>query len=83
MAPYKRVLIDSEDYLRRLIRYIHYNPIAGGLTENLKNWRYTSYNGILSNNSTMLSRNEVLTYFNDRDNFIYWHKAEPDISTFF
>jgi len=83
MAPYKRILIENEEYFRRLIRYIHYNPIMAGLAENIYDWEYSSYNAIISEKPTLVSRNEILSYFNDKDNFIYWHKSEQDISTLF
>jgi putative transposase len=36
-GPFKSVLIESNEYLLHLCRYIHRNPLDGGLVDNLEN----------------------------------------------
>src|SRR5699024_10153317 len=74
MTPFKRKFIDSEEYLRKLIRYIHFNPVTAGLCDKLEDWEFSSYKSLLSNKPTLLLREEVLDWFDDRDNFVYTHK---------
>ncbi|MCH7400295.1 transposase [Belliella kenyensis] len=80
MHPFKRKLIQDEKYLRKLIHYIHYNPIEAGLTKSLEGWKYSSYNAIVSRSETRLQREEVLGYFDNLENFIYCHKSPPNVS---
>ena len=73
-SPFKRKLISSEDYLRQCIIYIHQNPNS----EDFKNFPYSSYKTILSNNNTSLKRSEVNELFEDKENFIFCHQKEAD-----
>jgi putative transposase len=40
---YKAVLVDSDEYLLHLSKYIHKNPIEAGMVENLADYRWSSY----------------------------------------
>ena len=75
-SPFKRIRIDSEDYLRNLIIYIHQNP------ENFRNYKFSSYRTIVSNSQTAIHREEVLALFEDRSNFIFCHQNPVDNSQF-
>ncbi|WP_435133924.1 transposase [Formosa sp. A9] len=66
--PFKRKQITDDIYLRNLIHYIHYNPIAGGFTETLDAWRYSSYHTIVSEGHTSVASEAVIALFDDRDN---------------
>lgn len=79
MRPFKRKKVTDEAYLRKLVHYIHYNPIAAGLTENYS-WRYSSYPAIISTNNTNICREEVIDLFDDLENFKYIHATPPKIS---
>ncbi len=68
----KREQVTSDDYLIQLIAYVHLNPIKHGFSQAL-NYPYSSYNAIVSKKKTNLLRNEVLEYFEDVENFLYWH----------
>ena len=71
-SPFKRIRIDSEEYLRNVIIYVHQNP------DNFNNYRYSSYKTIISEKITSVSRKEVLDLFDDKENFIKCHKIEID-----
>ncbi|SHE96158.1 hypothetical protein [Chryseobacterium takakiae] len=66
-SPFKRILIDSEDYLRNLIIYIHQNP------ENFQNYKFSSYLAVLSDVETNIKRKEIIELFDNRENFIGSH----------
>lgn len=74
MPNYKRINIRSDNYFTDLIVYIHLNPIKSGLTASLDEWKYTSYKGIIFNNSTFIDAELTLDFFNDLDNFIFVHQ---------
>lgn len=74
LYPFKRILVDKEDYLLYLINYIHRNPIHHGLVKNFADWKYSSYNTILSNKSTKIERSNILQLFGSINDFIVFHE---------
>jgi len=73
---FKRKLIDKENYLTRIIYYIHLNPMHHKLSHNYKNYHWSSYNSILSNMSTKVRRQKVLDLFENKMNFIELHQKQ-------
>ncbi len=47
---FKDVLVESDEQLLHLTRYIHLNPTSSGLVKNPKEWRYSSYKDFLGEN---------------------------------
>ena len=76
---YRRKKVDSEKYMSHLIIYIHRNPIKHGFSNKCENYSYSSYLSILANNNAILKSKEILSFFNDKDNFIFSHRMEPDV----
>jgi REP element-mobilizing transposase RayT len=74
-SPFKRIRVDSEEYLKNLIIYIHLNPTD--LKLNFEEYKFSSFNSILSNSKTNLKREEVIKIFGDQKNFIYCHNHPP------
>jgi REP element-mobilizing transposase RayT len=60
-------------FLQHLVAYIHLNPVKHEFTDDFKKYKYSSFQSILSTNSTKLKRNEVIGFFDDIDNFVFWH----------
>lgn len=75
-SPFKRIRIDSEEYLRYLIIYVHQNP------ENFKRYKYSSYHAIVSDLETSISRDEVISLFDDKENFMICHQKPIDENQF-
>ncbi len=69
----RRTLISDEEYLRNIVTYIHQNPIHHKMCTKLEEWKYSSYNSILSEKPTLLEREEVINWFGDLENFIDMH----------
>ena len=76
--PFKRRKIDNEKYLRNIIHYIHYNPVHHEFTKDLKEWKYSSYNSLITQKKTRLKRDEVIEWFDDLENFVFIHSQEAD-----
>jgi hypothetical protein len=72
-TPFKRVRVENENYLRELACYINTNAQKHNLVENFKDWKWSSYNNTISNKKTKLVKEELISYFNDIDNFIHCH----------
>ncbi|GHT76636.1 hypothetical protein FACS189413_09110 [Bacteroidia bacterium] len=68
----KRIRITNDDYLIQLAVYIHLNPVKHGFSTTV-DYPFSSYNSILSDKNTLLKREELLSYFDDKANFMYWH----------
>jgi putative transposase len=78
--PFERKLVDSEKYFQNLIFYIHNNPVFHGFTNHINDYPWSSYETILSDKPTKLKRNEVIEYYGDRDNFVYFHNQNQNLN---
>ncbi len=76
----KRKCIDSELYLKKLINYIHFNPVHHGYTHSPELWKYSSYNAILKQHNTSVNYAQVIELFDDISNFSYMHQSPMDFS---
>lgn len=74
-TPFKKALVDNNDYITHLIYYIHSNSQKHNLTTDFRNWKWSSYPSFISNKHTKLMRNEVFEWFGGEENFIGFHKA--------
>lgn len=81
-SPFKRKEIKSEDYLRKVIIYIHRNPQNHGLTDNFKTYEFSSFYELTNDIPTKLNRKEAIELFDDTDNFIFSHNKDFDIEEF-
>lgn len=75
--PFRRKCIDSEVYRRRVLFYIHYNPVHHGLCDDFTTYPHSSYRGILSGLPTHLERAQVLAWFGGREGFVEFHRSKP------
>ncbi|MBN1643178.1 MAG: transposase, partial [Anaerolineae bacterium] len=60
--PFQRIPVTSEAYLRRLVVYIHQNPVRHGFVDQLSEWPYSSYAALLSTKPTHVARDAVLEW---------------------
>jgi len=72
--PFKRKLIDTEEYLKMIIIYTHVNPIHHQITQSFENYRWSSYKALLDNQPTKLPRKTIYDIFEGRDRFIEDHR---------
>ncbi len=79
---FKRKEVDSDRYLLQLIQYIHRNPVAAGYVDDYTDWRYSSYNAILSEGKSGVHREMVLELFEGRDAFILSHQAYDEANRY-
>jgi len=84
--PFKRIMVEDEDYFVLLVNYIHRNPIHHGLVKQLSDWKYSSYKTIISDKPTRLDRVEVLSFFDSIQDFFLFHeenKQKPGVEKFY
>lgn len=68
--PFKRKEVDSDDYFRKLIVYIHQNPVHHKFTKSFKDYPYSSYSHFLNfDEDSFLNREKVLDLFGGLVNF--------------
>jgi len=77
--PFKRKLVESEDYLRRLVYYIHHNPVHHGFSDTIIKYPWTSYLAIVKPHETKLKQEEVIDWFEDLENFKFYHQQEHEL----
>jgi len=70
--------INSEEYLQMCIAYIHNNPVKHGFCISPNNWKFSSFNTIISNKPTKIKREEVISWFENTNNFVYYHQSKAD-----
>lgn len=71
---FKRKEVADEHYFSQLIYYIHANPQHHGIFDDFRDYPYSSYQSLLSDKPTKLSRNEAISWFGDRDAYRIFHK---------
>lgn len=71
--PFERKRVNSEDYFKRAVYYIHNNPVHHGITAAMSKYPWSSYNGIISSRETLLQRDEVIKWFGSLENFKAYH----------
>ena len=76
VGDFQRTEVKDEGYLRKLVHYVHYNPVLHDFVENIGDWKYSSYETITSSQVTSLKRKQVIEWFEDIDNFVYFHKRD-------
>ena len=75
--PFERRVIDNEPYFYNSISYTHYNPVKAGIANTLTDYRWSSYNALISDKPTHVNRELVMAVFGDKDYFILYHGSEP------
>jgi len=68
-------LIDTDDYLAHVCRYIHLNPVQANLVQNPKDWQYSDFTLWISENKKSGSRrvqlrNELIGSGRDYEKFV-------------
>lgn len=77
-SPFRRSYITNEAHLHQSIIYVHANAKKHGLVEDFRQHRYSSYQEILSGNSTNISVQKVLDIFGGTKQFIELHDMQVE-----
>ncbi|MGZ8217019.1 transposase [Methylomagnum sp.] len=75
-----RIPVTSDRYFTALVHYIHYNPQKHGLVRDFRQWRYSSYPTLLSDQPTRLDRPMVMDWFGGPGGFRRCHEQVADPS---
>jgi len=80
--PFGRVPVTTDVHFIRLVTYIHQNPQKHGFVSDFREWPYSSYHAHLSDKATRLQRDDVLAWFNGRQQLEAAHQfivAEQEV----
>ncbi len=65
--------------MKYLVYYIHHNPVKHGFVEDMIEYTWSSYLTVSSPKKTNLKRDDVINWFEDVENYQYFHKVEQDL----
>ncbi|CAN5320499.1 hypothetical protein BH20BAC1_BH20BAC1_26920 [soil metagenome] len=75
----KRNEAETDADITSFIFYIHKNAVHHGLTKRIGEWAYDSYQPIISEKQTSLSRDEIIAWFGSKKLFIDFHKQPVEL----
>jgi len=76
---FRRVALDGIESLKDCIFYVHSNPTHHNLTKNFIDYPWSSYPLILSEEATIIKREEVLRLFGGKEEFIKYHQEHKPV----
>lgn len=68
-GQFKAVLIESDEQLIHVSRYIHLNPITSFLVKDLSDYEWSSYNEYTNNHKGICKKDEILGFFKDEASY--------------
>ena len=77
-TPFKRAHLDTEDYIRRAITYVHLNPVENGSVMKPEEWKWSSYNSLTSQSETWLCKPLINSIFTSAEEFKTYHSKPVD-----
>jgi putative transposase len=78
-TPFKRALIDTDQYFTQLVYYIHANPQLHGLIDDFREWKWSSYGRILMEKPTKLKKQGVINWFGSVNDYREFHSLSQKI----
>lgn len=76
MKNFKRKLVKDDEYLKNLVQYIHRNPVEAEICDYPNEWKHSSYKSIIQQGKSFLRNEEVLSWFENKENFEYVHRRD-------
>tara|TARA_Y100001935_G_C17283654_1_gene499022 strand:+ start:517 stop:1095 length:579 start_codon:yes stop_codon:yes gene_type:complete len=73
LNPFKRIRIENDDYLKRLIFYIHFNPQNHKIVRRYQSYKFSSYRAYTYDCETAVNTKEVIDIFGSMGNFYDYH----------
>ena len=77
---FHRKKITSREYLKRVLLYIHNNPVHHGFCQHPSEYAWSSYLSCISVKPTNLNRETVIGWFDSLGNFQTCHEQKVEIS---
>lgn len=78
--PFKRIKINSIQYLANVVFYIHANPQLHKITDDFRDYPWSSYNRILTNKPSALNKSAIVAWFSNSENYISYHAQKIELA---
>ncbi len=75
----KRRQIETESDYTKIIHYVHANAVHHGICRRIEDWPHSSYHALIHSAPTSLMREQVLSWFGGRDQFIQFHQQKVEL----
>jgi putative transposase len=72
-SPFRRCIVDTALHLTRLIVYVHANVLKHKIHNHFQTYKWSSYQAVISNQSTNIQRAFVLDWFGGKEAFMKTH----------
>lgn len=72
--PFGRVPITSDRQFWNVVAYIHQNPQKHRFVKDFRDWKYSSYGIILSDQKTCVNRSAVMEWFGNEKEYLALHE---------
>jgi hypothetical protein len=76
---FQRKRIYSDDHMRKVICYIHNNPVNHNFVEQPEQWNYSSYNSLINDADPLVLKAEVVELFDSVANLKSVHRQFRDV----
>jgi len=73
--PFGRVMIGNERQFWNVIAYIHQNPQKHKFVDDFREWKFSSFESLLSETPNGLQRSAVLDWFGGREQYLEMHET--------
>ncbi len=77
--PFKRLLVDNDNYFNQLLYYIHANPSLHNVHNDFTNYPWSSYQTHLSDKPTLIERDIVLDWFGNKNEYKKYHAEHQNL----
>jgi REP element-mobilizing transposase RayT len=71
---FRRKIVTTDTYFKRLVFYIHYNPEKDGFIQDFREYDFSSYSQLIKRGRSKLPRNELFKIFGGIEEFRSYHK---------
>jgi REP element-mobilizing transposase RayT len=72
----KRKKINSGNYFKQAVQYIHMNPVYHEFVDNPGDWKYSSYSSYNSKRKTLVNRDDFISFIGGREAFNNIHNLK-------
>ncbi len=77
--PFRRIHVDNDVYFTTMINYVHQNPQKHGFVKDFREYEHSSYHSHLLEGKTKLEREEVISWFGNKEEYQKFHQNETEM----
>lgn len=81
MRSFKRKPVYDDAYIRKLICYIHNNPVKDGIVQRPETWHHSSFHALNELTQQQAEANNIIKLFGTKADFLHAHIAELNPGT--